>query len=190
MSAKSRANGAVSSKRSQRESIRGQRSRHNGPVANVTGGHPWCVATAGHELVTSFTVQGMDIHIGAAAQRSGLSIDAIRCYESLGLIEGARRDPGGRRMFSPDDVRWLVFLRAMRQTDMPIAEMQEYVRCRRAGAAGVDGMLAVLRRHRDMIEVHQARLTQCADMVEAKIAKYQELSVTGQPPGPPEVDLE
>jgi DNA-binding transcriptional MerR regulator len=132
----------------------------------------------------------MDIHIGAAAQRSGLSVDAIRYYESLDLIEGARRDPGGRRIFSPDDVRWLVFLRAMRETGMPIAEVQEYVRCRRAGATGVDGMLAVLRRHRDMIDVHQARLARCAELVEAKIAKYEDLSVTGQPPGPPEVDLE
>jgi hypothetical protein len=51
-------------------------------------------------------------------------------------------------------------------------------------------MLAVLRRHRNVMGVHQARLTQCAELVEAKIAKYEGLSVTGQPPGPPEVDLE
>jgi DNA-binding transcriptional MerR regulator len=75
----------------------------------------------------------------------------------LGLIEGARRDPGGRRISTPDGVGWLVFLRAMRETGMPTNEAQEYIRRRRAGATGVDGMLAVMRPHRNMIDAHLAR---------------------------------
>lgn len=94
----------------------------------------------------------MDVHIGAAARQSGLTVDAVRYYESLDLIQGGRRDHVGRRVFTTEDVRWLVFLRKMRQTGMPIADLQEYVRCRRAGVAGVDGVLAVLNRHHHSVE--------------------------------------
>lgn len=132
----------------------------------------------------------MDVHIGAAARQSGISIDAIRYYESLGLIEGGRRDGVGRRVFTSEDVRWLVFLRTMRETGMPIADLQEYVRYRRAGAAGVHGMLAVLHRHQHNITQQQVRLADCAALIEVKIAKYQGLAPTGLPPGRPEVDLE
>ncbi|MBI3217805.1 MAG: MerR family transcriptional regulator [Mycobacterium sp.] len=132
----------------------------------------------------------MDVHIGAAARQSGISVDAIRYYESLGLIEGGRRDSVGRRVFTSDDVRWLVFLRTMRETGMPIADLQEYVRYRRAGAAGVDGVLAVLHRHQHNITQQQVRLSDCAALIDVKIAKYRDLAQTGRPPGQPEVDLE
>ena len=132
----------------------------------------------------------MDVHIGVAARRSGLSVDAIRYYESLELIPAGRRDGGGRRIFSADDVLWLGFLRKMRETGMPIAELQEYVRCRRAGADGLQGVLAVLNRHRQAIAQQQSRLAECAQLVDVKISKYQHLALAGEPPGRPEVDLE
>jgi DNA-binding transcriptional MerR regulator len=130
------------------------------------------------------------MYIGEAARRCGLSIDTIRYYETLGLLASGSRDSAGRRVFQADDVRWLVFLRTMRETQMPLADLREYLRHRDAGADGVPGLIAVLRRHRETIRHQQAQLTDCAALIDTRILKYQHLSATGQAPGRPEVDLE
>ena len=128
--------------------------------------------------------------IGQAAQRAGLSIDTIRYYENIGLLAAAGRSAGGRRMFSDDDVAWLVFLRRMRETGMPIAALQRYVAHRCAGTNGVAGVLTVLGEHHGLMLRQRAELDACLELVDTKIAKYERLADQGQAPGPPEVDLE
>ena len=71
-----------------------------------------------------------------SATRSGLSIDTIRYYDSLGLLVDANRDGSGRRQFDDNAVRWLVFLRQMRATGMSLDSLREYINHRERGAEG------------------------------------------------------
>jgi DNA-binding transcriptional MerR regulator len=129
----------------------------------------------------------MPIYIGEAASRSGLSIDTIRYYDGLGLLFSDRRDSAGRRVFDDEALRWLVFLRQMRATGMPLQQLREYIAHRDRGAAHGAGVLAVLRDHRDSMLAARAELDQCVAMVDAKIDKYEHLAQTGDRPGAPEV---
>jgi len=63
---------------------------------------------------------------GEAAERTGFSLDTLRYYERIGLLEEVARTAGGQRQFSDDDVAWLSTLRCLRDTGMPIARMQRY----------------------------------------------------------------
>ncbi|CAO5186101.1 MerR family transcriptional regulator [Frankia sp. AiPs1] len=126
-------------------------------------------------------------YIGAAAAQSGLSVDTIRYYDTLGLLYFADRDPAGRRRFSDDAVRWLVFLRQMRATGMPLRQLREYIEQREQGRDGVGGVLHVLREHQRAMLAARAELDDCLAMVEGKITKYEQLARTGQPPGAPQV---
>ncbi len=135
-------------------------------------------------------LSGMTVYIGDAARMSGLTIDTIRYYESLGLITDSTRDGVGRRVFTADDLLWLVFLRRMRETNMPIVQLQEYLRCRGRGVDGIAGILRVLKDHHHAMGQQQAALNECIALIEAKIAKYEGLAAAGLPPGTPEVDLE
>ena len=48
------------------------------------------------------------LSIGQVAQRTGLSVHALRFYESEGLFASpVRRAAGGRRIYSEWDVEWL-----------------------------------------------------------------------------------
>ena len=59
-------------------------------------------------------------------ERTGFSLDTLRYYERIGLLDGIARTPGGQRVFGEDDIAWLGILRCLRDTGMPIAQMQRY----------------------------------------------------------------
>ena len=59
--------------------------------------------------------------------RTGFSIETLRYYERIGLLRDVPRDTGGRRAFTDDHLSWLEILRCLRDTGMPIAQMQRYV---------------------------------------------------------------
>jgi MerR family gold-responsive transcriptional activator of gol and ges genes len=63
------------------------------------------------------------MNIGAAAAASGVSAKMIRYYESIGLIEAARRSESGYRTYGDDDVRTLHFIRHARLLGFPLPEV-------------------------------------------------------------------
>jgi DNA-binding transcriptional MerR regulator len=129
----------------------------------------------------------MTFYIGEAATRSGLSIDTIRYYDSLGLLVATDRDRSGRRQFDDDAVRWLIFLRQMRATGMSLDCLREYINHRERGAEGVAGVLEVLRAHQATMSAARGELDACLAVIAAKIDKYEELLRVGRSPGAPQV---
>lgn len=59
------------------------------------------------------------ISIGELAQRTGLSVSAIRFYEGRGLVEPFRSS-GGQRRFLRSDIRRLSFIRIAQQLGLSI----------------------------------------------------------------------
>ncbi|GAA4631804.1 MerR family transcriptional regulator [Actinoallomurus vinaceus] len=87
-----------------------------------------------------------------AAEKTGFSIDTLRYYEKIGLLDRIDRTAAGRRRFSSDDVGFLGVLRCLRDTGMPIAEMQRYAELARGGAETVGERVAVLETHDERID--------------------------------------
>lgn len=56
----------------------------------------------------------MLLNIGDAAKASGVSAKMIRHYESIGLVEEAKRTDSGYRVYSEQDVRVLQFVHRAR----------------------------------------------------------------------------
>ena len=42
-----------------------------------------------------------------AAEQSGFSLDTLRYYARIGLLDGIERTPSGHRRFDRDDLEWL-----------------------------------------------------------------------------------
>jgi DNA-binding transcriptional MerR regulator len=66
--------------------------------------------------------------IGEVADRVGVSVDTLRYYEKAGLLNGVARTESGRRLYSDDDCGWILFVRRLRGTAMPIGEIAEYAK--------------------------------------------------------------
>ena len=71
--------------------------------------------------------------IEEAAQRTGVSTHTLRYYERIGLLAPVGRASSGHRRYSDDDLGAVGFLTLLRQTGMPIRDMQRFVELTRAG---------------------------------------------------------
>ncbi|QWF79400.1 MerR family transcriptional regulator [Amycolatopsis sp. CA-230715] len=117
----------------------------------------------------------MSYSIAEAARRSGLSIDTLRYYERIKLLEPPARDAAGRRAYSDEDLTWLGFLTKLRTTGMPIRLMREYASLRRRGAAGAGRRKAILVEQRRSVAERIAELQSCMDVLDYKIENYEQI---------------
>ena len=71
--------------------------------------------------------------IQQVAQQTGLSIDTLRYYERIRLIEPIRRVPNGHRRYTQEDIDWISLLMHLKETGMPLAQMVRFAQMRRQG---------------------------------------------------------
>jgi DNA-binding transcriptional MerR regulator len=116
-----------------------------------------------------------------AASISGFSLDTLRYYERIGLLPKVARTATGRRVFSEIDVKWLGLLRCLRDTGMPIAEMQQFVRLMNGGAATTAERTEVLTAHHQRVEDQITRLQGHLAQIRSKLETYR----SGEPWSPP-----
>lgn len=70
------------------------------------------------------------IQIGKVANETGLSIDAIRFYEKIGLFKSPPRTQGGYRLFGPDEVQQLQFITKAQELGFSLTEIRELLALR------------------------------------------------------------
>ncbi|MCO6009477.1 MerR family transcriptional regulator [Actinoallomurus purpureus] len=109
-----------------------------------------------------------------AAEKTGFSIDTLRYYERIGLLDRIDRTAAGRRRFSSDDVGFLGILRCLRDTGMPIAEMRRYAELARCGDETLGERIALLEAHDERIDRQIETLGAQQEHVRGKIRYYRE----------------
>jgi len=109
-----------------------------------------------------------------AVERTGFSLDTLRYYERIGLLDSVGRDTGGRRVFTDDDLAWLGILRCLRGTGMPIARMLRYAELAREGDATNAQRAELLEEHDRDIEEKIAALREEQGRIREKIAWYRD----------------
>jgi len=110
---------------------------------------------------------------GQVAEQTGFSLDTLRYYERIGLLDDIERNSGGQRVFTEDDVAWLRILRCLRDTGMPIQRMVRYAELARGGDETVAERLEVLREHDRDIDEKIAHLRVEQEHIRGKIEYYQ-----------------
>jgi DNA-binding transcriptional MerR regulator len=115
------------------------------------------------------------LSIGQVAERTGLSVHALRFYERQGLLANAvRRRPNGRRVYSEDDVEWLTTCTMLRASGMPLTTIRRYADLVREGAGNEGDRLAVLRQHQEQLTRQIGELTKCLDLIRYKVRVYED----------------
>lgn len=117
--------------------------------------------------------------INEVAQRTGLTAHTLRYYERAGLIAPVTRAPGGQRRYAASDMEWIGFLLRLRETRMPIGQMQAFARLRGVGESTVPERRQMLQTHLADVQAAIEAMQQSALVLQAKIAHYQ--AIKGAP---------
>lgn len=119
--------------------------------------------------------EGAVLKISEVSRKTGLSIDTLRFYEKIGLIDPPPRDGAGRREYDPDILGWVAFLDQLNATGMKQADRIRYARLRAQGAATYRERRDMLERHRDVIRAQLAQLQNTLALMDRKVAHYRDL---------------
>ena len=115
------------------------------------------------------------LDISAAAARTGLTVTALRWYEKAGLmLAPPPRTSGGQRRYGARDLAWLELLTRLRRTGMPVRLIRRYAELCREGPGNEAERLALLRQHRDEVRLRVEQAQRDLDLIEQKIAIYEE----------------
>jgi len=109
---------------------------------------------------------------GQVAERTGFSLDTLRYYERIGLLEPVARNAAGQRRFTEEDLGWLDLIRCLRDTGMPIAEMLRFAELTRTGEHTIAERIALLEAHDRKVEEQIAALCEKQEAIKRKIAYY------------------
>jgi DNA-binding transcriptional MerR regulator len=110
--------------------------------------------------------------IQEAAHQTGLSEHTLRYYERVGLIEPVERAENGHRRYTPGDLGWIEFLKCLRATGMPVAQMKAYADLARQGDQTVGSRLGLLEEHRCAVLRQIEQLRQHLAVLDRKISYY------------------
>jgi DNA-binding transcriptional MerR regulator len=109
---------------------------------------------------------------GEASARTGLSLDTLRYYESVGILGPVRRDAGGRRQYSEGDLAWLDVVKCLRASGMGIADLRRFVDVLHGQASRVTDPVEMLQTHREQLLQHIEQVKAGLAVLDDKIAHY------------------
>lgn len=112
-----------------------------------------------------------ELTITQAAAVTGLSAHTLRYYERLGLVE-VGRDVTGHRVYDHESLGRVLFLSRLRDSDMPIQQIREYVALMGEGERSRPQRLALMQTHRSHV-IHRLHELQAAlAVIDYKITAY------------------
>ncbi len=79
-------------------------------------------------------MNGVMLQIGDVSARAGVSVDAVRYYERRGLLPRASRTTGGFRLFPPETIRRVHFIKQAQDMGLSLEEIAQLLATR--GGAG------------------------------------------------------
>ncbi|MDC0774030.1 MerR family transcriptional regulator [Streptomyces sp. HD] len=122
--------------------------------------------------------------IGEVAERTGLSVHALRFYEREGLLVGpVRRTSGGRRRYTTVDVDWLLICVRLRESGMPLADLKRFAELVRQGPGNEAERLRLLDAHQQRVEAQIQALQECRSIIAWKAGVYAEHLARGEADG-------
>ncbi len=134
----------------------------------------------------------MSYSIGEFSAITNLTIDTLRYYEKEQLIF-VTRDAVGRRRYTEADIRWILFIKRLKDTGMPIKKIKTYAYLRYQGDITLFERLDILERHRLLVLEEKAKWESHLKHLEEKISLYKNKIAqiadphhpqTKSPPGP------
>ncbi|TDF95130.1 MerR family transcriptional regulator [Paenibacillus piri] len=123
--------------------------------------------------------------IRQVAEMTEFSPDTLRYYEKLGFLKPLRKEPGGVRLYSDDNVHLLKSLKCLKKTGLSLEEIKEFFQegqicihrspVRDEEAATISGRINILSEHLSKMEEQRRELEEIIKDTKRKLYFYHEL---------------
>lgn len=110
--------------------------------------------------------------IRQVAQQTGLSIDTLQYYERIRLIEPVRRAANGQRQYRQADLDWISLIMRLRETGMPLAQINYFAQLRRQGPQTITERRLILEDHQCLLAQQMQQLVQHMEALTEEIVCY------------------
>lgn len=96
--------------------------------------------------------------IGRLAESTGTKVQTIRYYEDIGLIRPFMRSEGGHRLFGPEDVNRLKFIRHARELGFGIDAIRELLKLSDNPETSCAAVDAIARAQLEQVDIRLEKL--------------------------------
>lgn len=117
--------------------------------------------------------------IGQAAKKMGLTAHTLRYYDKEGLLPFVQKSGSGQRVFSEEDIDWLVIIDCLKGTGMQLKDIKQYIDWCQEGDGTLKQRLEMFKKQKAKVEEQIVQLNNCMDKINYKIAWYTEAVANG-----------
>lgn len=114
----------------------------------------------------------MEYLIKDASKKLNISIYTLRYYDKEGLTPFVKKDENGVRKYTEEDLEWIRLLMNLRDIDMPISNIKEYIQLYLQGDKTIDERRDLMCRYTEYIKKKIENTINNLEMATRKLKKY------------------
>ncbi len=111
----------------------------------------------------------------AVCEQTGLTYEALKFYCNQGLVPNVKRDERNFRVFDDRDVAWINSLNCLRNCNMSIQEMRDYIALCLQGKGTIPERKAILEEKRKALLLQMQELQKAVDYIDWKQGFYDDV---------------
>lgn len=110
-----------------------------------------------------------------ACEKTGLPYETLKFYCNQGLVPNVKRDAQNRRVFDDRDITWINSLSCLKNCNMGIGEMKEYLALCLEGEDSIPERKVILEAKRKVLEEEQKRIEDAIRYIDWKQSFYDDV---------------
>lgn len=110
-----------------------------------------------------------------ACEKTGLPYETLKFYCNQGLVPNVKRDAQNRRVFDDRDIAWINSLSCLKNCNMGIREMKEYLALCLEGEDSIPERKNILEAKRKALEQERKRIEDAIRYIDWKQSFYDDV---------------
>ncbi len=110
-----------------------------------------------------------------ACEKTGLAYETLKSYCNQGLVPNVKRDDRNRRTFDDRDIAWINSLSCLKNCNMSIAEMKEYLDLCLQGERSIPQRKVILEAKQQALEAERKRIEDAIAYIDWKQGFYDDV---------------
>ena len=110
-----------------------------------------------------------------ACEKTGLPYETLKFYCNQGLVPNVKRDKQNRRVFDDRDIAWINSLSCLKNCNMGIGEMKEYLALCLEGEGSIPERKNILEAKRKALEEERKRIEDAIRYIDWKQSFYDDV---------------